>query len=31
VCKYNQLLRVEEELGAAALFAGRTAVRFANR
>jgi enolase 1/2/3 len=29
VCKYNQLLRIEEELGAAALFAGRSAVRFA--
>ncbi len=27
VCKYNQLLRIEEELGAAATFAGRTAVR----
>jgi enolase len=26
VCKYNQLLRIEEELGAAAVFAGRTAV-----
>jgi enolase len=27
VCKYNQLLRIEEELGTAAVFAGRTAVR----
>jgi enolase len=27
VCKYNQLLRIEEELGSAATFAGRTAVR----
>ena len=27
VCKYNQLLRIEEELGSAAVFAGRTAVR----
>jgi enolase len=27
VCKYNQLLRIEEELGAAAQFAGRTAIR----
>jgi enolase len=27
VCKYNQLLRIEEELGARATFAGRTAVR----
>jgi enolase 1/2/3 len=27
VCKYNQLLRIEEELGAAAVFAGRTAIR----
>jgi enolase len=27
VCKYNQLLRIEEELGPAALFAGRTALR----
>jgi enolase len=27
VCKYNQLLRIEEELGAAAVFAGRSAVR----
>ena len=24
VCKYNQLLRIEEELGARAIFAGRT-------
>ncbi len=29
VCKYNQLLRIEEELGASAVFAGRTSVRFA--
>jgi enolase len=28
VCKYNQLLRIEEELGASAVFAGRTEVRF---
>ena len=27
VCKYNQLLRIEEELGAAAQFAGRAAIR----
>jgi enolase len=27
VCKYNQLLRIEEELGAAASFAGRRAIR----
>jgi enolase len=27
VCKYNQLLRIEEELGAAAVFAGRSAIR----
>jgi enolase len=27
VCKYNQLLRIEEELGSAALFAGRRAIR----
>jgi enolase len=26
VCKYNQLLRIEEELGAAAVFAGRQAI-----
>jgi enolase len=26
VCKYNQLLRIEEELGAAAEFAGRSAI-----
>ena len=26
VCKYNQLLRIEEELGASAAFAGRTAL-----
>src|SRR2546428_5690920 len=29
VCKYNQLLRIEEELGAAAVFAGRTRVQIA--
>jgi enolase len=27
VCKYNQLLRIEEELGPAAMFAGRAAIR----
>jgi enolase len=27
VCKYNQLLRIEEELGAAAKYAGRGAIR----
>ena len=27
VCKYNQLLRIEEELGASASFAGRAAIR----
>jgi len=27
VCKYNQLLRIEEELGAHASFAGRSAIR----
>jgi enolase len=27
VCKYNQLLRIEEELGARAAFAGRSAIR----
>ena len=26
-CKYNQLIRIEEELGAAAVFAGRKAIR----
>jgi enolase len=26
VCKYNQLLRIEEELGSAAVFAGRAAI-----
>ena len=31
VCKYNQLLRIEEELGAAATFAGRAAVRALSR
>jgi enolase len=29
VCKYNQLLRIEEELGASAVFAGRGAIRAA--
>jgi enolase len=29
VCKYNQLLRIEEELGASAVFAGRAAIRAA--
>jgi enolase 1/2/3 len=28
VCKYNQLLRIEEELGGSAAYAGRSAVRF---
>ena len=27
VCKYNQLLRIEEELGPVAMFAGRAAIR----
>ena len=27
VCKYNQLLRIEEELGSAARYAGRSAIR----
>jgi enolase len=27
ICKYNQLLRIEEELGSSAAFAGRTAIR----
>jgi enolase len=27
ICKYNQLLRIEEELGATARFAGRAAIR----
>ena len=31
VCKYNQLLRIEEELGTQAVFAGRGAVRAMNR
>ena len=31
VCKYNQLLRIEEELGTQAVFAGRAAVRAMNR
>ena len=26
VCKYNQLLRIEEELGAQAVYAGRAAI-----
>ena len=29
ICKYNQLLRIEEELGSSAVFAGRTALRLA--
>jgi len=29
ICKYNQLLRIEEELGGTARFAGQTAIRFA--
>jgi enolase len=29
LCKYNQLLRIEERIGASALFAGRTALRLA--
>ena len=31
VCKYNQLLRIEEELGSAAVFVGRSAIRGAAR
>jgi enolase len=31
ICKYNQLLRIEEELGSAAVFAGRTAIRRTGR
>ena len=31
VCKYNQLLRIEEELGSAAAFAGRNAIRAGRR
>ena len=31
ICKYNQLLRIEEELGSAAVFAGRTAIRRAGK
>jgi enolase len=31
VCKYNQLLRIEEELGSAAVFVGRSAIRRAAR
>ena len=27
VCKYNQLLRIEEELGSTARFAGRSAIQ----
>ena len=27
ICKYNQLLRIEEELGSSAVFAGRAAIR----
>jgi enolase len=27
ICKYNQLLRIEEELGSSAVFAGRSAIR----
>jgi enolase len=27
ICKYNQLLRIEEELGAGAKYAGRSAIR----
>jgi enolase len=27
ICKYNQLLRIEEELGSKAVFAGRSAIR----
>ena len=27
ICKYNQLLRIEEQLGSAAVYAGRSAVR----
>ena len=30
ICKYNQLLRIEEELGSAAVFAGPAAVRVAH-
>ncbi len=30
VCKYNQLLRIEEELGRAAVFAGKSGVRLRN-
>ena len=31
VCKYNQLLRIEEELGAQAVYAGRSAIRALGR
>jgi len=31
MCKYNQLLRIEEELGAAATFAGRMAIKQCTR
>jgi enolase len=30
ICKYNQLLRIEEELGAVATFAGRSAIQASN-
>ena len=30
VCKYNQLLRIEEELGSSAVFAGKTRVKFSH-
>ena len=30
ICKYNQLLRIEEELGSAAVYAGRGAFRYAS-
>ena len=30
VCKYNQLLRIEEQLGTAAVYAGRSRVQFAH-
>ena len=31
VCKYNQLLRIEEELGKSAVFAGKSKIRFGDR
>ncbi len=31
ICKYNQLLRIEEELGSAAQFAGRSAIKAVSR